>query len=145
MINQWRPLYHLFTSFVCKTCDVMAGHKYDHRVKNKKDTTPLPYSWDVGGSRKTSWDGQAIELLHGQPNNKKMRRHVLKTERGALRSRISAHIIFKMFFSSDCSGFRSEAPVWHRPLRTREALKVPKSSPVPFSTKVFIYITIQNI
>ena len=36
----------------------LAGHKYDHRVKNKKYTTPLPYSWDVG-SRKTSWDGQA--------------------------------------------------------------------------------------
>ena len=26
----------------------MAGHKYDHRLKNKKYTTPWPYSWDVG-------------------------------------------------------------------------------------------------
>ena len=22
--------------------------KYDHSLKNKKYTTPLPYSWDVG-------------------------------------------------------------------------------------------------
>ena len=26
----------------------MVGQKYDHRVMNKKYTTPLPYSWDVG-------------------------------------------------------------------------------------------------
>ena len=26
----------------------MAGQTYDHRIKNKKYTTPLPYSWDVG-------------------------------------------------------------------------------------------------
>ena len=26
----------------------MVGQKYDRRAKNKKYTTPLPYSWDVG-------------------------------------------------------------------------------------------------
>ena len=32
----------------CHKNHKMARHKYNHRIKNKKYTTPLPYSWDVG-------------------------------------------------------------------------------------------------
>ena len=32
----------------CHKNHKMAGQKYDHRLKNKKYITPLPYSWDVG-------------------------------------------------------------------------------------------------
>ena len=32
---------------------------YDHRVENKKYTTPLPYSWDVGYKKNIlSWLSQ---------------------------------------------------------------------------------------
>ena len=37
------------------------------RVKSKKYTTPLPYSWDMGVSRKTSRDGQANKKVTFSP------------------------------------------------------------------------------
>ena len=37
----------------CHKNHKMEGQKYDHRLKNKKYTSPLPYLWDWG-SRKTS-------------------------------------------------------------------------------------------
>ena len=37
------------------------------RVKSKKYTTPLPYSWDMGVSRKTSRDGQANKKVTCSP------------------------------------------------------------------------------
>ena len=32
----------------CHKNHQIAGHKFNHRIKNKKYTSPLLYSWDVG-------------------------------------------------------------------------------------------------
>ena len=45
--------------------------KYDHRVKNKKYTTPCPI-YGMWGGRKTSWDGSANKKNNVlQPNETK--------------------------------------------------------------------------
>ena len=40
--------FSAFSNTKYKVYNKMAGQKYDFRLKNKKYTTPLPYSWDVG-------------------------------------------------------------------------------------------------
>ena len=42
------PISCFFNSPTLDKTMIMAGHRHDHIVKNKKYTTPLPYLWDAG-------------------------------------------------------------------------------------------------